>query len=256
MNKTREEMQRDESQWFDLLVDGELDGERRRELLSRLDDHPEGWRRCALAFLEAQSWGRELGDVVADANAQTSPMPAATAEVRSRTWGLGSWLAVAASFIAAFGLGLFLRDFGMPRGGQSAAPLVAARQGAPHAQDALAIRDAQQLPALGMNDLAQQDYIRQSSPGGGIMTMSFRPDPDGQLQEIQVPFVDDPAISPEWLTTSSPAMPQEILRDLQRSGHLIEQSRQLVPFDLQDGRRVVVPVDHVNIHYVGNRSYQ
>jgi hypothetical protein len=93
-------------------------------------------------------------------------------------------------------------------------------------------------------------------PGGGVMTMSFRPGPDGQLQEIQVPFVDDPAISADWLAERSSAMPLEVLKDLQRSGHQVEQSRQLVPVDLHDGRRVVVPVDHLNIHYVGNRSYQ
>jgi anti-sigma factor RsiW len=48
---------------FDRLVDGELTGEERRRLLESLDTRPEGWRRCALAFLEAQSWREELGQV-------------------------------------------------------------------------------------------------------------------------------------------------------------------------------------------------
>ncbi len=42
---------------IDRLVDGELDPESRRALLLRLDAAPEGWRRCALAFLEAQEFG-------------------------------------------------------------------------------------------------------------------------------------------------------------------------------------------------------
>ena len=46
---------------FDRLVDGELSAEEYRTLLAALDDEPGGWRRCALAFLEAQSLGRELG---------------------------------------------------------------------------------------------------------------------------------------------------------------------------------------------------
>jgi len=45
---------------FDRLADGELDEAGRRALLSRLDDIPGGWRRCALAFLEAQAWRSEL----------------------------------------------------------------------------------------------------------------------------------------------------------------------------------------------------
>jgi hypothetical protein len=48
---------------FDLLVDGELSEADRRELLSSLDESPDGWRRCALAFLEAQSWNSALGSI-------------------------------------------------------------------------------------------------------------------------------------------------------------------------------------------------
>src|SRR3990172_4689745 len=50
---------------FDRLVDGELSPGERRELLASLDGRPDGWRRCALAFLEAQAWGNELPQVVA-----------------------------------------------------------------------------------------------------------------------------------------------------------------------------------------------
>ena len=51
-------------QLLDRLVDGELDGARRRELLEALDRQSGGWRQCALAFLEAQSWGDALTDYV------------------------------------------------------------------------------------------------------------------------------------------------------------------------------------------------
>jgi hypothetical protein len=51
---------------IDRLVDGELDPVSRRDLLLRLDASPDGWRRCALAFLEARefaevarAWTRE-----------------------------------------------------------------------------------------------------------------------------------------------------------------------------------------------------
>src|SRR5205823_4263901 len=49
---------------FDLLADGELTDESRRELLGRLDRESDGWRRCALAFLEAQAWRGESRSIV------------------------------------------------------------------------------------------------------------------------------------------------------------------------------------------------
>ena len=39
---------------LELLADGELDEESRRDLLERLDRTADGWRQCALAFLQAQ----------------------------------------------------------------------------------------------------------------------------------------------------------------------------------------------------------
>ena len=39
---------------LELLADGELDEDERRELLLRLDQTSDGWRRCACAFLENQ----------------------------------------------------------------------------------------------------------------------------------------------------------------------------------------------------------
>ena len=41
---------------LELLADGELDEDARRELLLRLDQTSDGWRRCACAFLENQCY--------------------------------------------------------------------------------------------------------------------------------------------------------------------------------------------------------
>src|SRR5271167_4761222 len=52
-----------EQQQFDRLVDGELSEADRRSLLVQLEHQPDGWRHCALAFLEAQCWKAELGEM-------------------------------------------------------------------------------------------------------------------------------------------------------------------------------------------------
>ena len=38
------------------LVDGELKSAERAKLLKQLESQPDGWRDCALAFLEDQAW--------------------------------------------------------------------------------------------------------------------------------------------------------------------------------------------------------
>ena len=45
---------------LDRLVDGELSAQEYRALLAALDEEPDSWRRCAMAFLEAQTLGQEL----------------------------------------------------------------------------------------------------------------------------------------------------------------------------------------------------
>jgi len=45
---------------LDLLIDGELPEDRRTKLLMQLDQNEEGWKNCALRFLESQSWQSAL----------------------------------------------------------------------------------------------------------------------------------------------------------------------------------------------------
>src|SRR4029079_10623055 len=85
---------------FDRLVDGEMTASERRQLLESLDSRPEGWRRCALAFLEAQSWREDLGQVAcgvrSETNKSTSPPPSIQRSSKPG-WATGArWLAVAA----------------------------------------------------------------------------------------------------------------------------------------------------------------
>ncbi len=48
--------------WFELdrLVDGQLNNEEYRELIRQIDKDPDGWRQCALAFLQHQALQQEL----------------------------------------------------------------------------------------------------------------------------------------------------------------------------------------------------
>ena len=83
---------------FDLLVDGELPEPQRRRLLSELDHVPGGWRRCALAFLEAQSWKQGMQAVRGESTVQA--LPARPIRRTGFPGGLfGTLVAMAASFL-------------------------------------------------------------------------------------------------------------------------------------------------------------
>lgn len=91
-----------ERQTIDSLVDGELSTSKRRAVLEQLEATPGAWRRCALAFLEAQSWGQMARDVTASRDAGP-----ASIEKRSHrgTTSRAAWLAIAAGIVLAFGIG-------------------------------------------------------------------------------------------------------------------------------------------------------
>jgi hypothetical protein len=51
--------------WLELLADDELNSVQRNQLLGYLEQHPEYWRACALAFWDRQCLARALGPAVA-----------------------------------------------------------------------------------------------------------------------------------------------------------------------------------------------
>jgi hypothetical protein len=242
----------DRQQLLDLLVDGELSDAQRRELLAWCEREPDGWRRCALAFLEAQDWSQVLGGLTekfsepvveqqsaarGDQTAQKSTAPSVTrpqAIWQLRRWG--SMLAMAASVALAFTAGLWIHDAG------KIGRIVPGDPGAIHI-----VEDGKapvRVPS-GQPERAQADSMR--LVGGGRA---------GAADEIQLPVMAGNELDSDWLLSQPAAMPDDVRRALERMGHQVEQRRQLVPYRLGDGRRVLVPVDQVDVRPVENRTYQ
>ena len=59
-------------QELDRLVDGQLSDDEYRKLISELELHQDGWRQCALAFLEHQALEQELSVIAPDMVAGSS----------------------------------------------------------------------------------------------------------------------------------------------------------------------------------------
>ena len=228
----------DDDRMFDRLVDGELSSDERRELLQSLDAAPGGWRRCALAFLEAQSWGDGMRRVVRE------PAPTASADVQSasipgsafRPTGRLSrrslaWAAIAASLLVAAALTITRHDRGP-----------------------------------GINDTAQTDVKVPSqeaappveSPEGAndpdMRTFWVR-DENGQQRPLRVPLVDAGPMDRELGLTFQSGVTEGLRSRLRGHGYDVESRRRYAPFTLENGRRMIVPVEDTKIVPVSQNVY-
>jgi hypothetical protein len=223
----------DDDARFDRLVDGELSPDEYRNLLASLDDEPGGWRRCALAFLEAQAMRRELAAV--RSGDPKPPMPARKprreqSEVAKFDWRLP--LGMAASFVAALTLGMILPDLW---------------------------RTVDSSPPPSTN-------IAQHEPGGAVASPDL-PRPIGNAQLVvdgpggtatsagQVPIYDVPGGMDSYFSAAGSTVPVQWINELKRRGHQVEHGEQYVPVDLEDGRRAVIPVESLKITPVSRRAY-
>jgi len=276
MTPLERDMAADDDRRFDLLADGELSEAERRELLSAIEDEPGGWRRCALAFLEGQCWRRELGavrketaerpagavSVSVDAAFADDPAPSVAAGRRS-TWLLhttGTPLAMAASFLASMALGWWA--FGPRRGDDftPAPPVHVAEHGS--AAGAAPGPDVGPWPDRGLAGQEPAVSRQQGAPPETVpgrwrwVTLTPAAENAQGADPIRLPAVEPPAFDENWLQSLPGGLPPEVLEALRDAGHRVRHHRDLVPFMLDDGRRLLVPVDEVDVHYVGNSMYQ
>ena len=223
-----DEFRRDEQRVLDRLVDGELSADERRALLASLDDEPGAWRRCALAFLESQSWRWQLSRLAAEplvCKASADVAVANQARGRRRFWEFG--LAIAASLLVAFGLGTRF---------------------APTQQAAI----EQAAPAETRIDLATDDdpeqaaQIAEESPKWETLTLAATDGADGDDPfQLRVLNADEP--EQDWALDEESGLPASLQSLLEASGLQVERQRRLLPIDLSDGRRMVVPVEEIDI---------
>jgi len=221
---------------IDRLVDGELTGDERRQLLQSFDKRPEGWRRCALAFLEAQSWREELGQVAHERATETreaeSPAPSVGVS-RKSMWTTGAmWLAMAAGLLVAFGLGTMQRERGQ---------MVADNSRGSAGQIASA-------PAPS-NSPAQS-----KAKQGDAVTLFVR-DEGGRMQPVRVPLVDASTLDKELGVQFKTGVPDDVRNQLKSDGYAVQTKRQYAPLWLENGRPMILPVEDTKIVPVSNRVY-
>jgi hypothetical protein len=237
---------------FDRLVDGELSPTEYREMLSQLDDQPDGWRRCALAFLEAQALGRELPSLMKPVKDDRPPAPVVQAD-RPGDWSHRTWqglyfATVAASLALAFYVGSWTSGINSPTSGDF-------------------IAENRQTKPVG-----EQESIPDSRPGGAKTSkgsgnpaaLAQKDAPLGNVhlvlngtetqQGIDVPVYGQQQMD-RWHTTNKPVLSPQVIEELQRSGHKVDHKQQWIRIETQDGKQVLVPVDDYQIQPPRRQAY-
>ena len=231
---------------LDRLVDGELLDVEYRRLLKVLESHPDGWRRCALAFLEAQAWGREAHAIRAEA-----AVPRAEP---SRSRAGPSWLyvgamvlACSASFLLAFG---FATNWKTEDGQQQLVTNGPALN--PHSPQ---VDSNSQLVA----DFQPQPGIHPQTGQAGPLVGRYRVLVDGdsaQLKAVEMPLfaADDPRAG--MLLDEYATQPRELIRALESNGIQVRRQRNWISMPGNPDGPVYVPVDELQVTPVSNRSFQ
>ena len=224
---------------LDLLVDGELTDEQTRWLLAALDEksdagQPNGWRRCALAFVEAQSWNRDLGEIrdtslagEADPFAQVTRTPNVAAKRL-----LPLLLTAAASVLIALAAGIGIGQFW--QGEAPVPPLVSPGKSAQPVDH----------PSGGA-------IIAKADPSETVSQAALRSNDGRDGEPFQLPVYLASQVSEDYLQDTPPPLSARLQRALARSGHEALVQREWIPVPLDDGNQIVFPVDRIQLRYVG-----
>jgi hypothetical protein len=242
--------------FIDRIVDGELTPAELRAAIDRLDHEPDAWKRCALAFLEAQCWReslRAIGEptrLPVDSHTSSIPLSAMPSSQKQ-----GRWLRraiVAATVAASFVLGWV---------GQAWRPLIAPGQSSPaltQTQLAQQNKESETPPLVDppgpTRTISEQPLVDQSPPNPSEMVREVaRLRISSDMAKAEVPILAGPGIDSEWVRNQPPPVSEREQVILQRLGYQVDQRRRLVTTTLADGRRVTVPIDQVQIRYTGNQ---
>jgi hypothetical protein len=232
---------------IDRIVDGELNPAELRAAMKQLEQMPDGWKRCTLAFLEAQCWRDSIPPMDGSERllARLGPVPRPVASAGSawrRPWLRGSIAAAIA--LASFSLGWLGR---------------AARVSLPVEHEMIAAAAAPTSAAALEGDAAPP--IRPVSHDAGderfLETSYDVPRPvmrlliDSDRGNADVPILAGPGIDDDWIKRQPPPVSEHRQAVLEQRGYQVDQRRQLLTTTLADGRRVAVPIDQVQIRYTG-----
>lgn len=220
---------------LDRLVDGELSPMEYRQLLAELEKSGDGWRRCAHAFLEAQALGTSLPLVMASAppSPKAEPTPkVTTTDGRNFSFRRMERLSALAACVAvAFGLGWYVSNWSEDSPVRPGGTLITNNQ--------------TQSPTV----QSPQHEVRKPK-------FVYVNQIDGQnTTGIPIPVDPSRTYDPQQPWDDSWGMPPEEMKKLHDEGRQFETHNRLIPVTLDNGQRVVVPMQEVLLYDQPQRPF-
>jgi hypothetical protein len=243
---------------IDRIVDGNLGPAELRATIVLLDREPDGWKRCALAFLEAQCWRESFQSLELPAAHRVEVSPATVllnAPRARRSRPIFRRIAMAAGIAAvSFATGWLVHPDRpsaiVTDGAAPTPPMIAKQQDAP--------RPSRENPE-GIEDpssegeFASQPREGRHRPGPGEAAVSVARMRVASLRgSTEVPILTGPNFDEQWLRNQPPCLTEHQKAVLERQGYQVDQHRRIITATLSDGRRVSVPIDQVKLSYSGN----
>ncbi len=232
---------------IDRMVDGELSESERRNYLQSLDQQPDGWRLLALAFAEAQTWRQSFREATGPATVVPARADASGVTTTDITPGGRSWRSIVlrgpallVCLMAVFAIGLFSSDRWNDNRYSHNRTIPAERPQTGRQQ----FHNDREQHVNAVRESLKHKMPRIPDPGLHDTTTFHLP-------VIPVAQQDMPS-----LASPRPIIDPALRAQLQRLGHIVTEEQRVYPIELQDGRRILIPVNDFTVRYVGNKVYQ
>jgi hypothetical protein len=217
--------------FLDRLADGELSPAELRAAVQVLERVPDGWKRCALAFLEAQAWRESFRPMPVPDAAVVVAMTTSGAAISSRRQASPWRMATAAGLAGiAFLLGWGLHADRSMKPGPAFVP------------EQVALKLPTEAGSVETKELSGPETV---SPVMSPVRSEDAPAP---------PAPTVPELPERWASARPMPLTEHQQALLEQQGYQVDRRRRLVSARLRDGRRVAVPVDQVQVRYVGLES--
>lgn len=227
---------------LDRLWGGDLSQDETALLLAKLDSSDDGWRRCALALLEANSWRRAFEGVAGQEQMDDHTAVATVRAPAARSRAMSRWAMIAGALVVAF------------VGGLSAGRMPTAKQSRPPehiAESAPPVSGNQQPPSSDAPDTGMPDAA--VPPGRIVGTVCV--EDDAEVVSTAPIVQAGSGLDERMLAANRREVPSLLKRQFETRGWRIESDRQLIHVQLEDGQEMTIPIDSMHYRFVGRKIY-
>ncbi len=249
-------------QELDRLVDGELDEQAYRDVLRKLEMEPDGWRRCALAFLERQAWERELSGWTRQemstppraVELHASPLVVPSVNPIDKTTGrrhVPAWM----QWMAAAVVGFLVTQVSWP--GRVDDDRVSSRSEVASDGEANRSRRPAERPTAPKPPIAKNEAIRSPRTPEAPETQWTVILQDGYQTDAgdwAMPVYNSSDGRGRASLQRGSNLPESLEAELRRAGHVVRRQRAYTPVELHDGRQLVIPWEQVEIVPVSHQG--